>query len=139
MCVLGTSCVRIMARCTCFCNLHNKYMCARCCHGKTHCGPIDDCVQLVHANHVLFFWGGELFPTKRHDGTPLDKFRAKVSTCPLHFAAVLLQARGDFGSSTMYVVLCSLELSATLLVAQGQPGWEELLFTCSPSASWRQD
>ena len=97
-------------------------MCDCGCHGKHTLGPINECVQLAHAHHVE----GYLFPTKRHDGTPLDKFRAKVSKLPLHFTAVLLQARGDWHVCNAFVGFPAWNLRATLLVVQGQPGWEDL-------------
>ena len=73
-----------------FCNLHKEYMCACGCHGKDTLDPL----MVVFSWSMQIMLGGH-FPAKRHDGTPLAKFWADVSKLPLHFTAVLLQAKGD--------------------------------------------
>ena len=59
----------------------------------------------------------------------MGKFRANVSNAQVHFTAVLLLARGGWQIYNVCFWLSNLELSATLLAVQGQPRWEELLFT----------
>ena len=90
-----------------------------------------------HGNHtvdtlmIVLSWSMQIrfvvpFPTEIHDGPRVDKFRTTVSNLPLHCTAVLLQARGDW---QIYNVLfaCPLGTHCNFLVAQGQPGWEELI------------
>ena len=74
-----------------FCSLHKEYLCACGCHGNHTLGPW----MSVCSWSMLIVFSGH-FPAKRHDGTPLDQFRAKVSKLPLHFTALLLQARDDW-------------------------------------------
>ena len=81
---------------------------------------------------MVFNWSmqimlGGIFPAKRHDGTPLDKFRAKVSKLPLHFTAVLLQATVDW--QFLQCVAGFLPAWNSVQLCQGQPTWEEMLFT----------
>ena len=90
-CTLGASHANKMGRCKC---------CEAC--AKSTCSLV-----VVMAKHtldtlmVVFTWSMQImlgghFPTKKHDGTPLDKFRAEVSKLPFLFASVILQVRGDW-------------------------------------------
>ena len=105
-----------------FCNKRNEYLCDGGCHGKHTLDPV-----IVVFNWPMQTMMGGHFLTKGHDGTPVDKLRAKVSKLRLHFTAALLQSQGWLAVLPCVIWLSNLELSATLLAVQGQPRWEELL------------
>ena len=93
-CFLGTSCVKIMAKSACFATRTRSIRVLVFAMAHTLLDPL---MIVFNWSMQLMFLFGVLFPTKRHDdGTPLDKFMAKAVKLPLHFTAVLLQARGDW-------------------------------------------